>query len=334
MKNCKLKIALLCGGPSNEFDVSVMTAKEIDKSLDKKKYDVVNVLIGKDLTWQIDSKEYATNVALKYLKKNTDLAIIAMHGKFGEDGELQSLLDSIKLPYLGSGIQASHDAMDKKISNEFYEKSGLLVPKSLVVDGKKPDELEKIHSFPLSFVIKPLKGGSSIGVSIIKDKNEIENGVHLAMHDEDQLLVQEYVAGRELTCGVIEKEGTLIPLVPTEIILTTSKFFDYKAKYTESGCEEITPPKDLPPSVYKEVQRQSLEAHKSLGCRTFSRSDFILSSDGKLYILETNTIPGMTEFSLLPKGARAMGVKFSELLDIFIDSIIKNFSTDKKPAIK
>lgn len=318
----KTKLLLLYGGPSNEYEVSIQTAKQIKLELDQSKYDVQEVLIDKNLHWKFEnnSNKYEFIEALEYIKsQNYDLAFIAMHGKFGEDGQLQKLLDSIGLKYVGSNAISSEIAMDKMLSNKKYQAAGLSVPKYIVINGKSHEDLTRLDDFPLPFVMKPLKGGSSVGVSIIKSPENIKEGVKLSLKEEDQILAQEYVAGRELTCGVIEKNGELQALIPTEIILTTSKFFDYKAKYTESGCEEITPPENLSKEVIQEIQRQAILAHQALGCKTFSRSDFILKND-ILYILETNTIPGMTKFSLLPKGAKALGINFSELLDILIET--------------
>jgi D-alanine-D-alanine ligase len=302
----KLRVLVLCGGPSTEHEVSLKTAKIVLGNLDRTKYIPEICVIDKEGSWKIGNQP-AIDIteALKKVKK-FDFVFIAMHGAFGEDGRIQAFLEWIGMPYSGSGVASSAMAMDKNVSNILYAAHGLRVPKYIIVDENTTKQAIR---FPPPFVIKPIDGGSSVGVSIVKNKNEFEI--------YGRAMIQEYKAGREFTCAVIEDaKGNPFALPPTEIIPRGATFFDYHAKYEVGGSTEITPPQ-LPIKRIKELQKLALDAHQILGCSGISRSDFILSK-GKFYILETNTIPGMTETSLLPQAAAVAGIDFRTLLDMII----------------
>ncbi len=313
-----LKIAVICGGPSSEHEVSLNSAKMVLKKLDRKRYAPTLVVIQKDKKWKLGpSKSIDIGAALAKLQL-FDFAFIAMHGVFGEDGRMQALLEWIGIPYSGSGVLSSAMAMDKGISNKIYQELGMNVPAYKII-SKYPRSSD--HRFKVPAVVKPVDGGSSVGVSIVKSTKELQKVVKDALRKNDRVMVQQFMQGREFTCGVLEKKGMAFALPPTEIIPRSSKFFDYKAKYRVGGSLEITPAK-LSPSMTKKIQAMALEAHRALGCRGMSRSDFILNGS-TFSILETNTIPGMTETSLLPQAARAKGFSFPAMLDLIIEAGLK-----------
>lgn len=288
----KLRIAVLMGGPSAEYEISLKSGRMVLRALDKKKYIATPIVISKKGKWPVNFADF---------KKKFDLAFVAMHGEYGEDGTVQKILERHKIIYTGSDSQASKLGMDKIKSAAAFKKAGLAVPSS----GKR---------FPL--VVKPADRGSSVGVSIINSQQELTEALKLARRYSKKILVQEFVSGRELTCGVLEIDGHPRALPPTEIIPKSTRFFDYKAKYVRGASEEITPPK-VPEKVIKKIQAQALLAHKVIGASGFSRTDMIVG-DSRIYVLEINTIPGMTETSLLPQQAKAAGISFPKLLDIII----------------
>jgi len=311
------KIAVLSGGPSPEHDVSLASGKNVAANLNPDKYEVKGFVISKKGEWPVEPAE---------LKKNFHLAFIAMHGPYGEDGTVQSMLDAVKMPYTGSSAMVSALGMNKWLSLRLFQDAGLLIPPTIHFSKRAWLEghdiiIKNIKSYlPKPWVIKPNASGSSLGVKIVRDEKDLKQAMEFAFKDFKEIIVQEFIAGRELTCGVIDSgfASSAFVLPPTEIVSVGSTFFDYKAKYEPAAAMEITPAR-LPDSYLQAVKRIALKAHKILGCRSFSRSDFILNPKGKFYILETNTIPGMTENSLVPKAAQAMGVSFPKLLEIIVE---------------
>lgn len=302
MKNMeKLRVLILCGGPSAEHEVSLRTGNMVFEHLDRKKYSPTIFAIKKE-------QPIAVAEILKKAKKS-DFVFIAMHGAFGEDGRMQALLELIGLPYGGSGVASSAMAMDKNIANMLYFAQGFSVPEWGIVDESS---IKKRLPFPFPVVAKPVDGGSSVGVSILKTRGDVQK-------IRGRMMIQEYIKGREFTCGVIEDaRGKSFALPPTEIVPNDTTFYDYRAKYAEGGSLHIMPPK-LSKGKIKILQQLALEAHEILGCSGMSRSDFILRGS-KFYILETNTIPGMTQTSLLPQMAAAIGITFPKLLDSIIQA--------------
>lgn len=327
----KTKIAILSGGPSSEHEVSLKSAQNIIKNLDNEKFDILDIRISKDGIWvdQATALEHSERDGLDYLEQNhVDLVFIIIHGEYGEDGTIQKLLESRGIKFTGSKSQPSSIAMDKVASSKILADSELNIPSYISVnktelnnDSKKfIDAIEDAFSFPV--VVKPTDRGSSVGVSIVTKSADLDKAIRTSFNFSNNVMVQEFIKGRELTCAVIEgKNGEIIPLVPTEILFDRNhKFFDYNAKYVPGASIEVTPP-DLPKGIIKEVQRAAVRAHISLNCSHISRSDFLLA-EGVLYILEVNTLPGMTETSLLPQGAEAAGIAFPILLEILIEAAL------------
>ena len=302
----KLRLALLAGGKSGEREVSLKGAEEIVKALDPGKYEVKRYDPATDLA------KLATEA------DSLDVAFILLHGPLGEDGTVQGFLDLLEIPYQGSGVLGSAIAMDKNLSKILYRNAGLKVPEWYMASKKDiehPDE--NLSQLGLPLVIKPASQGSSLGMSIARSKHDIAEGLQKAFAIDRQVMVEEFIAGREITGGVIGNlELTALPLV--EIIPGEKyDFFDYEAKYQPGASKEICPA-DLEEAITIRAQNYALTAHRALQLRGYSRTDMIVSGND-IYVLETNTIPGMTPTSLLPQGAAAAGLDFPALLDRLIE---------------
>lgn len=318
----KQPIAVIMGGPSREHEVSIKSGEAMLAGLNPDAYEPIKIVISKSGGWKWQDEPLSSTEVLHKLAEQNAIALIGLHGSFGEDGTIQALLERFDIPYTGSGVAASLLAMDKSTSNDIYRDAKLLTPQSLVfnqADENIPATILETLSIPL--VIKPSRQGSSVGVHIIKDATELESAIHDAFSYDRTILAQQFVQGKELSCGVIEQNGTLKALPPTEIIPVVSEFFDYKAKYTDGGSEEITPAQ-LPQETTRAIQQLALRAHQVLGCSSYSRTDVIMTDD-EMYVIETNTLPGMTEFSILPAQAKAAGLSFSQMLDLIIASVKK-----------
>ena len=325
----KLKIAVLFGGPSREHNVSIKSGENVAANLDKNKYEIKRILIDEKGDWQIPPEQ---------LKKHADLAFIALHGGYGEDGGIQDILEFHKIPYTGSGVGASALGMNKFLSLRHFRDANLETPQTQLF--AKPDwqndknaVLDSIrHYVGFPAVLKPNRDGSSFGVSIVLNLDDAEsalNGIFFAGDGSafggnfsKEAIAQPYIEGREMTCAVIDHgaRGSEFALLPTEIIPEKNNFFDYDSKYAAEGAREITPPENLTENLIKELRRVAIAVHRLIGARSFSRTDMILDKNGRIYVLEINTIPGLTEQSLLPKAAEASGIPFSKILDKIVES--------------
>jgi len=287
------RVGVLMGGPSSEREISLKSGKAVLAALSEAGIDAAGIDI---ITDNVEEN-------IRLLKNNNlNCAFIALHGRFGEDGTIQEILEKINLPYTASGVKASRLAMDKIGSLEVFKQAGLSVPKSQFIEN--PVFNNEI-SFPL--VVKPANHGSSIGLTLVELSKDLPAAVELAFKFDQRVVIQEYIPGRELTVGVLDEEA-----LPVVEIIPKNKFFDFEAKY-ESDLTDYVVPAVLHSDVTKEVQRVGLQAHKLLGCSGCSRTDIILGKDGLFYILEVNTIPGMTATSLLPKAAKILGIDFKQL---------------------
>jgi D-alanine-D-alanine ligase len=249
-------------------------------------------------------------------KRRIDVAFIALHGPYGEDGTLQGMLEIVGIPYVGSGVLASALAMDKAIAAKMLAAEGIPVAQAVVIERGELDEetMRRAAALTPTFV-KPSRQGSSVGMSPVSDPDELRPALELAFEYDSRVLVEERLDGREITVGVIgNRRLTALPVVE---IVPRREFFDYRAKYDPELCEEICPA-DLPPDVVEKVQDIALRAHRALDCRGYSRVDMILTADRGAVVLEVNTLPGMTINSLFPKAARAAGIPFGELLDLLV----------------
>jgi D-alanine-D-alanine ligase len=328
---------VLLGGPSTEHDVSLSTGSLVLARLDRGRFDAAPIYIDKDRVWHFPKLPHPETLSWRDALPNStawradgsampwrpDVCFLGLHGMYGEDGQVQEILESAGVRYTGSGPAASRLAMNKRASKDVYRKHGLPVAKEIeVLPGERPEAASEraAHELPGPWVVKPRDGGSSVGVVMVDTKNGLRPAIESGLAGGDALLVEARIPGRELTCGVLDELATKRPhvLPVTEIRPRAGVFFDYRAKYTAGQSEEITPA-PISEVAAKEVQRIALAAHQALGCRAYSRSDFILQPDDKPLILETNTLPGLTATSLLPQEAAAIGIDYPSLLTLLID---------------
>ncbi|OGW75443.1 MAG: hypothetical protein A2Z72_06545 [Omnitrophica bacterium RBG_13_46_9] len=293
------KIAVLAGGPSSERQISLKSGRAIYDALIRKNQDAVFVDIAGD----------PCNILSRI---NPDIVFIALHGRFGEDGTIQAMLEKSSLYYTGSGVEASRRAMDKIASGEIFAANGIKTPRRKIVE-RNHDLRDILMEFKTPFVVKPQSEGSSIGLSVIRDGSQLRDALERAFGYGEKTIVEEYVHGREVTVGVLEDRA-----LPVVEIVAKDEVYDYGAKYEDKSTKYIVPA-DLKKDVYDSAQRSGLRAHNVLGCRDFSRVDMRVDGKGDIFVLEVNTIPGMTERSLLPKAASAAGISFEDLCMRLVD---------------
>ncbi len=314
----KIRVGVLRGGPSTEHDVSLKTGENVLQYLPKDKYE------GIDIVLQKDGQCLFNNSPQPFQKVHyfADVVFNALHGYFGEDGKVQQILNNLNLLYTGSGALSSSIAMNKVLSRDIFAKSGLKIPRAIVVKEDEPinEAAGKIFRTMNPFwVVKPASGGSSIGVTIARNFSELVQALENAFRLDSTAIVEEYIKGREVTCGILEnfrdEEHYALPVI--EIIPPAERnFFDYECKY-DGSTREICPA-DFEPSIKREIEEIARLAHRVLGCNGYSRTDMIVSSKG-IYLLEVNTLPGLTKESLVPKAAEAIGLSFPQLLEHIID---------------
>ena len=317
----KIRVGVIRGGPSNEYEVSLKTGATVLNNLPKEKYIARDIFIDKNGKWFVHGLPTTPHEALTHI----DVAFNALHGHFGEDGKIQHIFEVHGIPFTGSGSFASAIGMNKQMTKEVYKKEKLKTPQSRLIESlaevsKQAHEI--FRAFPLPVVVKPLSGGSSVGVTIAKDFSSFEKAVRDAFEHSNSVMVEEFIKGKEATCGVIDnyREQEFYALPPIEIRPHNGNFFDYSAKY-EGKSDEIVPG-NFSESEKREIENMAIQAHKALGLSHYSRSDFIIHPKRGIFILESNTLPGLTEESLLPKALKAVGASISHFLDHVIELAI------------
>ncbi|HPN72530.1 MAG TPA: D-alanine--D-alanine ligase [Candidatus Omnitrophota bacterium] len=295
------KVGILAGGPSSEREISLKSGQAVKRAFEAAGIDSV----------LIDAAERDLLDVIR--KENVDVAFIALHGKFGEDGAVQELLSGAGIPYTDSGPEASRTALDKLASKEMFRKAGLLVPEfRSVAYGQDTDNALRDAKVPC--VVKPRYEGSSIGLTVVRHREELAQAVEKGLKFGGEVLVEEYIPGRELTVGVLEEKA-----LPVVEITVSGGVYDYDSKYrSQSTVYKV--PAEIGKDNFERAQEAGIAAHKALGCRGFSRTDIRMTSDGRLYVLEVNTIPGLTEKSLLPMAAKAAGFDFELLCVKMLES--------------
>ena len=288
----KEKIAILAGGPSCEREISLISGKAVQEALEGLGYPVLMV-------------DAVGDFMQKLKRERVSLAFIALHGTFGEDGTVQRLLEQERIAYTGSGPETSQMAFDKEISQRLFQKAGICVPPFAILRSASESSKKAPIDFPL--VVKPTKSGSSVGVSILKDSSGYQKACEEAFQYSDAVMVEAYVRGRELTVGILGQET-----LPVVEVIAGREFYDYEAKYKDSGTRYEFPAQ-LSEAERKSVVAEAMKAYRAIQGEVMSRVDIILGRDGKPYVLEINTIPGLTPKSLLPKAAIAAGILFPEL---------------------
>ncbi len=295
------------GGPSSEREISIKSGKAVCKALEAKQIDYVPV----ELMPGPNTNGYKESVAAKLALLKIDVAFLALHGEFGEDGTVQELLEGMSMPYTGSSSGASKVAMNKITAKEVLKSNNVpIAGHEILARGSFNKDLDIKAYFKLlgpSLVIKPSNGGSSIGLNIADNEKDLRAAIEDAFRYDDKLIIEEYISGREITVGMIEDRA--LPIVE---IVPKRKFFDFTAKY-EKGLTEYIVPAEIDEQTYKMCQEVGLRTHKVLSARSFSRVDIILNKKIGPVVLELNMIPGLTETSLLPKSAKAAGIGFEDL---------------------
>lgn len=298
------KIAVLAGGPSSEREVSLRSGTNVLNALKR---------LGYSNTELIDIDE---NIAQTLRTKNIEVAYNAMHGKFGEDGCIQGMLEIMGIPYTGCGVMSSAVCMNKDFTKNILKSAGIPLIKSVLLKSDD-DYLEKISCLKYPLMLKPVSEGSSIGMFKVNNEEEFCNSVKKSFEYNQDVLVEEYLEGTSLTVGVLENDKTLFA---TEILefRTKTEWYDFDAKYT-AGLTEFILPAQISSEMTKKVKEIAVKAFRACGCKGVSRVDFLLS-DNVPYVLEVNTSPGMTDLSDLPAQSKAMGISYDELVQIILNS--------------
>lgn len=323
----KKNIALVTGGDSGESVISLGSAKVISENMDREKFNVYTILIaGKSWNYiaedssqsPVDKNDFTITAGGK--KIFFDAAFIAIHGTPGEDGKLQGYFDIMGIPYTFSGVISSSITFSKSYSHLLAQSFGALIARScLIRSGEKynPDAILKVTGLPC--FVKPNNGGSSIGVTKVKKKEELEEAVTIAFKEDSEVQIEEFLEGPEITCGILQKGKELVALPLTEIA-PKREFFDYIAKYTPGMCDEIIPAR-VPEEIHKKSKELSLYLFKKFNCQGVARFDYIVKNN-ELYFLEVNTIPGLSAASIVPKQAQAQGIPLKEFFTILIENVI------------
>lgn len=348
-------VAVLFGGTSTEHDVSVNSGLNVVDALDPERYRVTPVYLARAGSWHFGYRPEAPSLERggepddagsvrpepqlpapddpyeAFRSGDHDVVFIALHGPGGEDGKVQGMLELAGVAYTGSGVLASALAMDKVRTKRLLAAEGVPVAQDVVLqreqDETRSRPAERVEEIVarvgLPCVVKPVRGGSSFATAIVRGVEHLGPAIDAALAEDEYALVESYLAGTELTCGVLgggpHERALALPL--TEIVPVSDEFFDFRAKYTVGACNEITPAR-VDEAVVERIQALSLLAHEAIGCEGMSRSDFILTSAGPV-MLEINTIPGMTRTSLLPQGAAAAGIPFDELIERLLGSALR-----------
>ncbi len=332
----RIKVAIISGGLSNERDVSIKTGQQIYNNLSDEIYEKRLIEMTEDGKFLLrngsnaidecdNQDDTVQSLAImdsqKGIAKNDlqefDVVFLALHGKFGEDGKIQSILDILRIPYTGSGVLASSLGMNKMMATKFVSGMGVKIPRRILINKKCAIENVKVdilNQVGYPCIVKPNESGSSIGINLVDKEEDVEDAIQNAFLEDEQVMIEEYIVGREITCGVLGNANrTDLEALPPVEVIAGNKFFDYDAKYFSEKTKEICPAK-IDKEKIKTVQKIAKEIHLQFGCDGLSRSDFILKDDN-FYFLEVNTLPGLTEQSLCPKEAKAAGMTFSQFLD-------------------
>lgn len=297
-----MKIGVIMGGISSEREISLQTGQEMINHLDRSRYEVVPMVI-----------EQRVDLIMQVQQAGIDIALLALHGQYGEDGTVQGALETLGIPYTGSGILASSLCMNKQLSKTLLKAAGVNTPEGLCWQGMNDYDPQVVERLGYPVIVKPNTGGSSIGIQLVQNEKELLPAVQEACSLDQAILIEPYYKGTEITCSIVD--GDILPII--SISSARSKWFDYKAKYEVGGAEEKVV--ELPTVIEQRVREAALASYRLLQCKVYARVDMILCQD-RPYVLEVNTLPGMTANSLLPKSAAAAGITFTQLLDHIIAS--------------
>ncbi|HPE55731.1 MAG TPA: D-alanine--D-alanine ligase [Bacteroidales bacterium] len=325
----KKNIAVVSGGDSGEYGISVQSGEVVKKYLAGDQYNVYPILIkGTDWlytcphenTYEIDKNDFSLPMIAERI--HFDFVFIAIHGTPGEDGKLQGYLDMMGIPYSTCDHVVSALTFNKHLCKLAVQSLGIKLAHS--VFSTKNDHItasDILQKLKLPLFVKPNNGGSSVGMSKVNKAEELEAALNRAFEEDDEILVEEFIKGREITCGVLKHKGEIITLPVTEII-SKKEFFDFEAKYDPKLAEEIVPAQ-IPENIFKHCQETSSQLYQQLNCKGIVRFDYIYNDDG-MFFLEVNTVPGMTEASIVPKMARAHGLTLDQLFGMVVEEVMGN----------
>ncbi len=307
-----MRVAVLMGGTSAEREVSLRSGKAVAGALRELGHEVVEVDVGLDVAERMAG-----------LRQSIDAAFLALHGRMGEDGTIQGLLEILGIPYTGSGVMASALAINKHVSKQVFRSCGIPVVEDEVVSaegvalkGLERTAEEVASSLGLPCMVKPNCEGSTVGARKANDRAELELAIREALAYDDLLVVERFIEGREMTVGLVGREPVVLPVLE---VVASKGVYDYECKYTQ-GMTEYIVPAPIPEALAEKLQRLSLEAHAALCCEGLSRVDFMLDAGERPYCLEVNTIPGMTSLSLIPKAAAAAGLSFNRVVEMILET--------------
>lgn len=304
-------VAVVMGGPSAEEKISLSTGYAMASALRDKGYNVKEIR----LVPHIFSEQVKESGA--------DVVVIAVHGLYGEDGRLQSALEMMGIPYTGSGVLASSVSMNKLAAKRVFLGSGIPTPDYIFLhrrDRGKQDMIKAItDKFSLPVVVKPVSQGSSLGVTIEKEASGLQKALDMAFQYDEEVLVEEYIAGQETSVCMIRLKDGSVKVWPVILIHPHAEWYDYNAKYSAGGVDHLVPA-PLPDDITKKLKEISVRAYEVLGCAGVARTDCIVDKDGKCYVLEMNTVPGMTPTSLVPDAARAEGTEFADVCEMILET--------------
>lgn len=338
----KLTVAIICGGPSSEHEVSCVSGGGVLKGLDKKSFTPVLIGITKAGTWVALDENYPlaiNNKVMPTIEENgttvqlsqgglvidgsfvkIDCIFSILHGEFGEDGKIQQLFEDAQIPYVGSGVKASADAMDKALAKTLFSAAGLKVAPGIVVHKADPHPDANSLSYPV--FVKPSSGGSSRGTHKVKSAENLSAAINDAFLYDSKVLIETAINGREIECAVLERDGTSYASVLGEIVVNPQfEFYDFEAKYLDDATT-VKIPADIPEADTQAIQIAAMQAFDALGCAGLARCDFFYTEDNQIIINEINTLPGFTGTSVYPKLWQATGVTYSDLISTLIDSAV------------
>ena len=338
----RLTVAIICGGPSSEHEVSCVSGGGVLKGLDKKSFTPILIGITKAGKWVALDEKYPLAIKDKVMPTiedngttvnlaqgglvidgsfvKIDCIFSILHGEFGEDGKIQQLLEDAKIPYVGSGVKASADAMDKALAKELFSAAGLTVAPGIVVHKSDPHPDANLLSYPV--FVKPSSGGSSRGTHKVKSADTLSAAINDAFMYDSKVLIETAINGREIECAVLERDGTSYASVLGEIVVNPQfEFYDFEAKYLDDATT-VRIPADIPEEDAQAIQIAAMQAFDAIGCAGLARCDFFYTDDNQIIINEINTLPGFTGTSVYPKLWQATGVTYSDLITALIDSAI------------
>ena len=298
-----MKIGVIMGGISSEREISLNSGRSIVENIDKNKYEVEAVVIDKkdDIVKKV---------------QGIDFALLALHGQFGEDGTVQAVLQTLGIPYSGCGPLSSAMCMDKDITKSVLQAANIRTAPWINLSKNDSIDYDAINNLGYPVVVKPTHGGSSVATFIVKEEKEIEHCVEEAFKWDSEVMIEKFIKGDEITCPVYGDK-----MLPVIAIKPKAEFFDFASKYQDGGAEEVVV--ELDKDLHDEVEKMALATYKALKCEIYSRVDMIVTPDGIPYILEVNTLPGMTKNSLIPKSAAAANIDFTQLIDMIIEDSMK-----------